>query len=179
MEGSAGILSVCFGEAVGHTRPRVGREFGQLKLAQSQKQGETDALLAVALGVSLDFSDASVHDLSRAFNPARRDRLLASNDLADAVIHGAAYVGTCIALNHGGVWAVRRPLWESLVRLESRAGTAELAVFHWLVKSLADDAPASDAEVGEAARANADLPPGEQTTVVALSAEQRTNSASR
>jgi hypothetical protein len=36
---------------------------------------------------------------------------------------------------------VRRPLWESVVRLSSRAGTAELAVLQWLVKSLADPTP--------------------------------------
>jgi protein phosphatase len=39
------------------------------------------------------------------------------------------------------------------------------------VAALADAAPASDAHVGEAARTNADLPPGEQTIVVALPAE--------
>jgi hypothetical protein len=35
---------------------------------------------------------------------------------------------------------VRRPLWESLVHLDSRAGSASLAVFHWWLRSLADGA---------------------------------------
>jgi hypothetical protein len=34
---------------------------------------------------------------------------------------------------------VRNPLWESLVRLESRAGVADLAVFQWWLKSLSDE----------------------------------------
>jgi hypothetical protein len=54
------------------------------------------------------------------------------------VVHGSAYVGACIVARHGGVWRVRRPLWESLVHLRSRAGEADLAVFHWWLKSLAD-----------------------------------------
>ena len=37
---------------------------------------------------------------------------------------------------------MRRPLWESVVRLKSRAGEADLAVFQWWLKSLADDAQA-------------------------------------
>ncbi len=53
--------------------------------------------------------------------------------------HGAFYVGATIARVHGGVWQVRRPLWESTVRLVSRAGTGDLAVFHWWLKALADD----------------------------------------
>jgi hypothetical protein len=86
--------------------------------------------------VELDFTDASVHRLSAALTPERRDALIASGELFDVVIHGSAYVGACIVARHGGVWAVRRPLWESLVRLKSRAGEAELAVFHWWLKSL-------------------------------------------
>ena len=35
---------------------------------------------------------------------------------------------------------MRRPLWESVVHLTSRAGEATLAIFHWWLKSLADDA---------------------------------------
>jgi hypothetical protein len=64
----------------------------------------------------------------------------ADNVLFNAVVHGAAYVGACIVQRHGGAWGVRRPLWESVVRLVSRAGEADLAVFHWWLKSLADDA---------------------------------------
>jgi hypothetical protein len=39
---------------------------------------------------------------------------------------------------------VKNPLWESTVRLESRAGTGDLAIFHWWLKALSDD------EVGKA-----------------------------
>ncbi len=95
----------------------------------------------------LDRSDASVHRLSAALSTARRDRWIATGGegtsasaLFNVVVHGAAYVGACIAARHGGTWEVRRPLWESLIRLTSRAGEAELAVFHWWLKSLADDA---------------------------------------
>ena len=102
------------------------------------------------LGVSerelgLDFSDASVHRLSQAMTVERRDRLIgqgergtADNVLFNFVVHGAAYVGTCVVRSHGGTWSVRKPLWESVVRLTSRAGEADLPVFHWWLKSLAD-----------------------------------------
>ena len=96
--------------------------------------------------LALDFTDASVHRLSAAITRERRDAWANAgaagtpdNELFNVVVHGAAYVGECIARSHAGVWSVRRPLWESLVRLESRAGTADLAVFHWWLKSLADD----------------------------------------
>ena len=95
----------------------------------------------------LDGTDASVHRLSAALTPAVRDRWAAMGDagssesaLFNAVVHGAAYVGACIVNNHGGAWRVRRPLWESLVHLTSRAGEADLAVFHWWLRSLADGA---------------------------------------
>ncbi len=95
----------------------------------------------------LDRTDASVHRLSAALTKERRDRWISlggagtsESPLFNAVVHGAAYVGTCIVSNHGGRWEVRRPLWESHVRLVSRAGEAELAIFHWWLKSLADDA---------------------------------------
>jgi hypothetical protein len=89
----------------------------------------------------LDFSDASVHHLSRALTPERRDAWIAAapQELFNVVVHGAAYVGACIVRSHGGAWRVKNPLWESLVTLESRAGRAELAVFHWWLKSLGDD----------------------------------------
>lgn len=106
------------------------------------------------LGVSpttlgLDYTDASVHRLSAALTTERRDRLMANgaigtaqNALFNVVVHGAAYVGACIVRSHGqdgaASWSVRRPLWESVVRLESRAGQADLPVFHWWLKSLAD-----------------------------------------
>jgi hypothetical protein len=95
--------------------------------------------------LELDFSDASIHRLSAALTSERRDRLRSQgaqgtpdNVLFNFVVHGAAYVGACIVRSHGGTWAVRRPLWESLVHLVSRAGEADLPVFHWWLKSLAD-----------------------------------------
>ena len=59
--------------------------------------------------------------------------------LVTLVTHGAFYVGATIVRSHGGVWQVRRPLWESTVRLVSPAGTGDLAVFHWWLKALSDD----------------------------------------
>jgi hypothetical protein len=99
-----------------------------------------------AAGLRLDRTDASVHRLSAALTAERRDRWAArgaagsaENELFNAVVHGAAYVGACVAARHDGAWSVRRPLWESLVRLKSHAGEADLAIFHWWLKSLADD----------------------------------------
>jgi hypothetical protein len=96
--------------------------------------------------LALDRSDASVHRLSAALTVERRTRWAgqgaagtSENALFNVVVHGAAYVGTCAVLRHGGIWSVRRPLWESVVRLKSHAGEADLAVFHWWLKSLADD----------------------------------------
>ncbi len=94
----------------------------------------------------LDRTDASVHRVSAALTRDRRNTWAAQgapgsadNVLFNVAIHGAAYVGSCIVASHGGTWSVRRPLWESVVRLRSRAGDASLAVFHWWLKSLADD----------------------------------------
>jgi hypothetical protein len=102
------------------------------------------ALFGHELG--LDGSDASIHRLGAALTRERREAWAADgvagtpqNTLFNAVVHGAAYVGACIVTNHGGSWGVRRPLWESVVRLNSRAGQADLAVFHWWLKSLADE----------------------------------------
>ena len=97
--------------------------------------------------LDLDRSDASVHRLGAALTRDRRDAWMtqgaagsADSVVFNAVVHGAAYVGACVVARHGGVWGVRRPLWESVVSLRSRAGEADLAVFHWWLKSLADDA---------------------------------------
>lgn len=96
--------------------------------------------------LELDGSDASIHRLSAALTRERRDAWMADgagtpeSTLFNVVVHGAAYVGGCVAGNHGGVWSIRRPLWESVVRLKSRAGEGDLTVFHWWLKSLADDA---------------------------------------
>ncbi|AKT35933.1 hypothetical protein [Chondromyces crocatus] len=105
-------------------------------------------LAPAALGLpelALDFSDDSVHRLAAALSRERRDQWLAPPApdqpplLVTLVIHGALYVGACIVKNHGGQWQVRRPLWESQVRLDSSAGSADLAIFHWWLKALSDE----------------------------------------
>jgi hypothetical protein len=105
---------------------------------------------AAARSLGLDGTDASVHRLSAALTRARRDAWAAQgapgspqSALFNAVVHGAAYIGECIVAGRpgqGAAWSVRRPLWESVVRLRSRAGEASLAVFSWWLKSLADEA---------------------------------------
>lgn len=92
----------------------------------------------------LDFTDASVHRLGVLLTPEVRDRWMEMPSdgpplLAQVVIHGALYVGACVVRTRGAKWLVRRPLWESLVRLDSPAGTADLAVFHWWLKALSDE----------------------------------------
>lgn len=95
-------------------------------------------------GLELDGSDASVHRLGRALTRERRDAWLevpaggGPPMIVNVVTHGALYVGACVVRAHGGEWQVRRPSWESLVRLTSRAGTGDLAVFHWWLKALSD-----------------------------------------
>jgi hypothetical protein len=112
-------------------------------------------LAPTALGapsLELDFSDASVHRLGAAL---ARKRLEERSELFNFVVHGSFYVGECIVRNHGGAWSVRRPLWESLVALKSRAGEAELPIFHWWLKSLADDPTAT---LGDRYRAYVEIP---------------------
>jgi hypothetical protein len=99
----------------------------------------------LACDCGLDFSDASIHRLSRALDQQTVERLQSDphagssdSELFNLAVHGAAYVGQCIVKNHDGSWLVREPLWESLVRLESSAGTGDLALFHWWLKSLGD-----------------------------------------
>jgi hypothetical protein len=93
----------------------------------------------------LDRTDASIHRLSAALTPERRDTWAsrgeagtADNELFNVLVHASAYVGASVVASHRGVWGVRRPLWESVVVLESPAGVASLSVLQWLVKSLAD-----------------------------------------
>src|SRR5687768_8504978 len=92
-----------------------------------------DTFVRLAAGVfdgadlRLDGSDASVHRLSAALCRPLRDRWASERGpdgaplLAHVVVHGAVYVGRCAVKNHDGTWQVRRPLWESLVRLKSAA----------------------------------------------------------
>ncbi len=113
--------------------------------------------------LALDRSDESVHRLSAALTVERRDAWAsagragtAENLLFNAVVHGASYVGACVVASHAGSWCVRRPLWESLVRLRSRAGEADLAIFHWWLKSLADDAQSTT--LADRYRAHVEVP---------------------
>jgi len=125
--------------------PAVLSHLGEAAAIFVAKAPEVLAVPAAELG--LDFTDASMHRLSRALTRETRDRLLgdeaargsADSALFNLVVHGAAYTGATIVRAHGGAWAVRRPLWESLVRLSSRGGEGELPVFHWWLKSLADE----------------------------------------
>jgi hypothetical protein len=95
--------------------------------------------------LELDGSDASVHRLAAAITPELRDAWLvpktkgAPPTITLVATHGALYVGACIVRNHGGLWQARNPLWESMVELSSRAGTASLAVFQWWMKALGDE----------------------------------------
>lgn len=119
--------------------------YGHLADAANVFVGRAPSLFGEDL--KLDFSDASVHRLSGALTLARRDGWsehgaagTAESELFNVVVHGAAYVGECALRGRQAEWSVRRPLWESVVVLESRVGTAKLAIFHWWLKSLADEA---------------------------------------
>jgi hypothetical protein len=95
--------------------------------------------------LALDFSDASVHRLGRLITRDKRDAWLAPGPpgepplVVKLVTHGALYLGACVVKSHGGAWLARRPLWELMVRLTSRAGTGDLALFHWWLKALSDE----------------------------------------
>lgn len=122
-------------------------------LAQLDEGAEVFARLApealLASDLNLDFSDASVHRLSSRLTRERRDAWLAPagegapSMLTTFVTHGVLYVGACVVRrsrpNATAEWQVRRPLWESLVRLTSPAGTGDLAIFQWWLKALSDD----------------------------------------
>jgi hypothetical protein len=118
-------------------------------LAQIDEAADAFARLAPgAFGVpelALDGSDASVHRLGAALTRERRALWIEPSGsgepplIVNVATHGALYVGRCVVRNHGGRFQVRRPLWESPVRLASRAGTGDLAIFHWWLKALSDD----------------------------------------
>jgi hypothetical protein len=122
-------------------------------LQQIEEIANTFAFLApkalAAPDLVLDRSDASVHHLGARITKEKRDEWLVRKSpeeppfLVQFVTHGAIYVGACVVKNHGGVWRVRRPLWESVVCLESAAGTGDLSIFSWWLKAL------SDIEMGE------------------------------
>ena len=135
-----------------------------------RSNAEANADANAGADFALDFSDASIRRLSAAITAERRDGWAKSapagspsNELFNVVVHGAAYVGACIVRNHGGTFSVRRPLWESMVRLVSRAGDGELAVFHWWLKSLAGagvagDDPAAGPTLADRYRMHVELP---------------------
>jgi hypothetical protein len=116
--------------------------------------------------LELDLSDASVRRLSAALTRPRRDAWAvqgaegtAENALFNVLVHGAAYVGSCAVVSHAAAWSVRRPLWESVVRLRSRAGESDLAVFHWWLKSLTDAAlDGGAASLADRYRAHVEVP---------------------
>lgn len=96
------------------------------------------------LGERLPLTDAGVATLARSLTRARRDEWIAQSDptapgnlFFQAVVHAALFVGEVMVREHGGRWELRRPLWESVVH--RRRGGA-VSPFHWLLKSLADDA---------------------------------------
>jgi len=111
----------------------------------------------------LDYSDASVHRLAASIGRARRDALLEPPDgervppLVHLVTHGAMYVGACVVKNHRGTWRVRSPLWESRVELTSRAGTGELALLQWWLKSLSDE-EIDEPRLGDRYRLHVEVP---------------------
>ena len=112
--------------------------------ALAEAAGLFAANAAGLLGEALPFTDEGVATLARGLTRARRDDWMAQSDptapdnhFAQVVIHAAAYLGEVIVRAHGGRWEIRRPLWESVVH-RRRGGT--VSPFHWLLKSLADDA---------------------------------------
>ncbi len=132
--------------------------------------------------LALDFSDASVHRLSAALTTERRDRWAATgapgtpeSELFNVIVHGTAYVGACVVAQHGGAWSMRRPAWESVVRLESRYGEAYLSVLHWWLKSLADDAMSRGHSLADRYRAHVENPCArpEELPVLVTAAEGR------
>lgn len=141
-----------------------------------------NAMALFGADLRLDRSDASVHRLGAALTLARRDAWAGSGDpgttdnlLFNTVVHGAAYVGACIVANHRAVWSVRRPLWESLVRIRSAAGEADLAVFHWWLKSLSTAvlSAQSGAGLADRYRAHVEVPSMPSETLPILVAGDR------
>lgn len=119
------------------------------ELADTAKRFAKLAPEALSGELTLDGSDASIRRLSSAMTREARDRMVREKGPEGAplllyfVIHAAAYVGEAIVA-HGGEWTVRRPLWESRVRLVSRAGDAELAPLMWIVRALSDEEVGKD-----------------------------------
>ena len=143
--------------------------------AAARFERNAGALFGADADLRLDRTDASVHRLSAALTRERRDQWMeqgapgtADNLLFNVAVHAAGYVGACVVEQHDGRWHARRPLWESVVRLQSRVGDADLAVFHWLLKSLADGG--QDVTLADRYRTHVEVPrarPEELPVVVA------------
>jgi hypothetical protein len=118
--------------------PAIARELSEIAAVTRMADGAFGEPLA------LDGSDASVHRLSRAITRESRSRFLAESGpdgvplLVHVIAHAVAYLGECVVNGHDGVWKIRRPLWESLVQLKSRAGEGDLAVLSWVLRSFSD-----------------------------------------
>ena len=151
-------------------------------LQQIDEIADTFAHLAPkALGAPdlvLDRSDASVHRLGARINREKRDGWLEQKSAKEPafvvqfVTHGALYVGACVVKNHGGVWRVRRPLWESVVRLESAAGTGDLSMFSWWLKALSD-AEIDENRLGDRYRTHVEVPMFDATKLAVIAPPDR------
>jgi hypothetical protein len=98
------------------------------------------------LGEPVTLDDAGVAVLARRLDRALRDRWMAESDpkrpdnlFVQAVVHASAFLGEVLVRQHQGRWELRRPMWESVVYRPAPQGGA-ISPFHWLLKSLADDA---------------------------------------
>ncbi len=98
------------------------------------------------LGEPVTLDDAGVAVLARRLDRALRDRWMAESDpkrpdnlFVQAVVHASAFLGEVLVRQHQGRWELRRPMWESVVHRPAPQGGA-ISPFHWLLKSLADDA---------------------------------------
>ncbi len=134
--------------------------------------------------LNLDFTDASMHRLGAALDRKARDALMREGEpgtpesaLFNVIVHGAAYVGACVVRSHGGAWLVRRPLWESRVKLASHAGEAELAPLSWWLRAMSDDAfddaGAVRAGLAERYRAYVEVPTARPDTLAPITPDAR------
>lgn len=136
-------------------------------LAQLSDIAETfrKQFCALVPDIQLDYDDASVHRLSSALTPARLDAWAqdgrpgtADNALWNIIVHGTVFVGACIVHSKNGSWSQRQPLWESVVKLSSRAGEAELYVFQWWLKAVAEAGHADARTLADRYRTHVEVP---------------------
>jgi hypothetical protein len=133
------------------------------KLAETADSFVKLADEALGTTLDLDFQPDSIRRLSRALTKEVRDRLALHTTtdgpslLVLVIIHASAYIGECMRRQFQAQWLIRNPLWESRVRLESRAGIAELAPFSWLLRSFSDPEIGKDT-LAERWRLHVDVP---------------------